>query len=528
MQGQPGWLDRASDPAEQRQLVAALARQLGGQLIETHVSWVLLLPEFAYKFKKALRLAFLDYATLRARRFFCMEEVRLNRRLAPHIYLGVARIDGTADAPLIDERDERDEHPARVPALEYAVKMRAFPQSAIWDQRLREGLLEPTEIDQMAGLLARFHRAAAPAPAETSWGGSAMVLARTRADLAEIGALLADAEQRRLLGALERWHEAQAAALAPVFERRKASGAVRECHGDLHCANLLTLENGVAAFDCIEFDDSMRWIDVLHDLAFAWMDLACRGRPDLAARLLNRYLQASGDYAGLPALPYYRIQRALVRCKVGLLRQGGEQAAQAYLALAAQGLPDRGAALIITHGLSGSGKSTVAAQLAEQLGAVQIRADVERKRLYGIDPFSSAAASPEAGIYDARASRATYRVLARLARHAMCAGFTAIIDATFLSAQQRARFRRRARLWGVPFLILDVQASTATLEARVAARAQARRDASDAGLSVLRHQLATGQPLTAAEAPHVLPVDNEVAFDGPALAGRIRAGPGPA
>jgi aminoglycoside phosphotransferase family enzyme/predicted kinase len=512
---QPGRLDQASDPAAQRQLVAALARQLGGQLIETHISWVVLLPEIAYKFKKALRLAFLDYSTLRARRFFCEEELRLNRRLAPDLYLGVVRVCGTPELPVISKRGERG---ARGLALDYAVKMRAFAQSAIWDQRLREGLIAPWEIDQMADLLARFHRGAAPAPPETPWGNSALVLARTRADLAEIGALLADDQQRRLLAGLERWHEAQAALLAPAFERRKAFGAVRECHGDLHCANLLTLNDSVAAFDCIEFDDSMRWIDVLHDLAFAWMDLECHGRPDLAARLLNRYLQTTGDYAGLPVLRYYRIQRALVRCKVALLRPGGQQTAHAYLALAARAMHEGGAALIITHGLSGSGKSTLAAQLAEQLGALQIRADVERKRLYGIDPFTSAAASPATGIYDARASRASYRALARLARHAVCAGFTVIIDATFLSTQQRARFRRRACLWKVPFLILDVQAATATLEARIGARAQRLRDASDADLSVLRHQLATQEPLTNAEAVHVLTVYHETALARPALA----------
>lgn len=503
--------DTASEPAAQELLVRSLAAELGApgapaQLFETHISWVIVLPTLAYKIKRALRLPFVDYSTLAARRFFCDEEIRLNRQLAPELYLGVAAIGGTPTQPLLD---------AAGPVLEYAVKMRAFDQSALWSHRLRQGQLGAGEARQLARLLARFHHGAPHAAPDTAFGGAAAVTARTDADLAEI-ALLAGSAHKELLAQVSAWHARQRCRLAARFERRKAAGWVRECHGDLHCANILTIDGRVQAFDAIEFNPGMRWIDVAQDLAFAWMDLQCGGRADLAARLLSDYLQLSGDEGALAVLPYYRIQRALVRCKVALHRGAGFEAgagaarheAHRYLAFAASCTKPGAPAMLIAHGFSGSGKSSVCELLVEPLGALHIRSDIERKRLFGLDPLAGAAAAPDAGIYARDAGLATYRRLACIALHALAAGLPLLVDASFLRRSQRSRFRRLARRLAVPFAILSVQASRAVLAARVAARSSAGGDPSDAGPAVLAHQYRSAEPLAADETDAVIAIDN--------------------
>ncbi len=501
-----------SQPETQALLVHNLAAQLGAsgvpaQLFETHLSWVIVLPTLAFKIKKALHLPFVDYSTLAGRRFFCDEEIRLNRPLAPELYLGVVAIGGTPVQPLLD---------APGPVLEYAVKMRAFDQAALWSHRLREEQLDSGEARQLARLLARFHRSAPCAAADTPWGSAQAVFAQTDADLVEVAALLGSGKD--LLAPISVWHERQQCRLAAPFQRRKAEGRIRECHGDLHCGNILTIDGRVQMFDAIEFDPGMRWIDVAQDLAFAWMDLQCGGRADLAARLLSDYLQLSGDDGALTVLPYYRIQRALVRCKVALHRAAGGEADAAagardeagrYLAFAASCCKAPGTpAMLIAHGFSGSGKSSVCEQLVEPLGALHIRSDIERKRLLGMDALERAGAAPGAGIYARDAGLATYRRLARIALRGLAAGLPVLVDATFLERRQRSRFRRLARRLAVPFGILSVQASPAVLTARVAARAHAGGDPSDADLPVLLRQYRSAEPLGADETDGVILIDN--------------------
>jgi aminoglycoside phosphotransferase family enzyme/predicted kinase len=473
----------------QKKLIEALLCQLQQhgpvRLIETHISWVLLTADVAYKFKKALQLDFLDYATLDARRFCCNEEIRLNRRLAPHMYLGVSAIHGPLHSPVIDGPGA---------ALEYAVKMRAFDQQALWEYRVSHSLIGAQEVDLLADKLARFHCSAALAPSASNWGTPALIAARTDADLAAVKALLKPGNEKTMFDAIVCWQAARQVELAPVFARRKALGWVRECHGDLHCGNIVTAEHGVEVFDCIEFNPALRWLDVIHDLAFVIMDLLCRARPDLAARLMNRHLQHSGDYSGLAVLRYYMVQRAMVRCKVALLRcrqqdgaalkaedkskdapdnVAGTEAeddeatktaraqASAYLACAFHSLTPAPAAIIIAHGFSGSGKSTVCDALVGVLGALQLRSDIERKRLYRIRPGAHSKAQPVAGIYTPRATSAVYLRLRRLAARITAAGFPVIVDAAFLQCAQRRQFRQLAQALGLPFFILDVHANCA-------------------------------------------------------------------
>lgn len=489
-----------------RELRARLAqRRAPVRVFETHISWVLVAGPFAWKIKKALAPGFLDFTTLASRRFHCLEELRLNRRLAPDLYLEVVPITGSAHEPLLCGAGD---------PIEYAVKMRAFEQSALWSARLSEGLLSAEEIDALAQLLASFHGRAAAAPAGAEWGNPEVQRAIAEENFAGIAALL-QPQDAATLGRLRDWEAAERRHLDGIFRERKRRGMVRECHGDLHAANILTQDGRVQAFDCIEFNARMRWIDVLNDVAFACMDLAFRGRPDYAARLLNRYLAESGDYAGLAVWRYYLVQRALVRCKVALLRArqgeqadagaGADQEAHRYLMLAWRSTRPAAPAIVIMHGLAGCGKSTFAARLAEATGAVCLRSDVERKRMHGLN----AAARGSAALYAEQATRAVYLRLSECARQIVAAGYPAIVDAAFLQPAQRAAMRRLAAQLRARFVIVDLHADERVLRERVAARARQGRDASDADLGVLERQLAAYVRLTAEEATEAVSVDAE-------------------
>jgi hypothetical protein len=508
MPGNPG--DKL---VSQAQLVHALATALlsGGQvrLFETHISWVLVSGDYAYKIKKAVHFDFLDFSTLAARRHYCEEECRLNRRLASELYLDVLAVTGSADSPQLAGAS---------PAIEYVLRMHAFAQDKLWSERIAAGTLAPEEVDQLADRLLRFHQDAPQAPADSPWGTPAQLLACADDILATLNELLQDAPSRAKLAALLEWHRSRHAQLSATFDRRKQAGYVREGHGDLHCGNLLTLNGQATAFDCIEFSEELRWIDVQNDLAFAVMDLHVLGRPDLAARLLNRYLEGSSDYSELEVLRYYLVLRALVRCKVHLLylqelapddpqRADCESRMQAYLTYAGTCMQPNRAALMITHGFSGSGKSTVAGMVVEAGGALRIRSDVERKRLYGLDPLSHMATANDL-LYATSASEATYARLSAMARSAITAGWPVIVDAAFLDREQRQSFARLAQELNVPFLIVDIRASEAIMHKRLAQRAIEDKDPSDASAAVLAHQLATHDPLSAEEMAHVLPIDS--------------------
>ena len=502
--------------ANQRMLIDALAAALGPatQVYETHISWVLVAGAYAYKFKKAVRFDFLDFSTLDARLRYCREELRLNGKLAPDIYLDVAAVAGSVEKPMLE---------ASGPAIEYAVKMRAFDQQSLWSNRLEKGLLGGADIDGLADNIARFHASAEVAPADSAWCTPAALQAIADETLTQILQLLESPQDRETAAMLRAWEGRQRDALRETFIQRKAASHIRECHGDLHSGNILSMNGRVEAFDCIEFNDSLRWIDVLNDIAFACMDLRFRQRPDLAARLLNRYLELSGDYQGLPVLRYYEVHRALIRCKIALLRQAqcapdSEQArqalqeARAYLAYAAARCAVAPGAILIVHGFSGSGKSTVARVAVEAFDAIQLRSDVERKRMRGI-----AAGKTAAGLYAPDVTRLTYGRLLELARHVAQAGWRVIVDATFLRRAHRQPFVDLAAALGVPFRILDVRASQAVMRARLVARQAEKRDASDAGPEVLALQLESRDAFSAEEMRNVVGIDNESMVSGETL-----------
>ncbi|MBI1424164.1 MAG: AAA family ATPase [Gammaproteobacteria bacterium] len=494
----------------------------GIELLETHISWVILTGDYVYKIKKPVNLGFLDFSSLTQRRFYCEEELRLNRRLAPAIYLDVIPIRGTSDAPHVGGDGD---------IIDYAVRMRQFPQSAQLDRLLQHGNLPAGYLDDIADVVARFHARVDKAPAAMQYGEPEQVWQPVEENFAQIREREHRADILEQLDSLQDWSRRNFADLQAVMRQRKRDGFVRECHGDLHLRNIAWFENAPVIFDCIEFNPALRWIDVISDITFLFMDLIDRRQPALAYRMLNRYLSHTGDYAGLVLLPFYFVYRAMVRAKVNCIRLSqsdlsaqeravDEQEFAGYLALAQSFIRRRKPSLMITWGLSASGKSTISEGLLAALGAVRLRSDVERKRLVGIDALTRAKSIPGAGIYTAEMSDRTYAHLLRQAQTLLSAGFPVIVDAAFLAAARRKPFAELARQLQVPFVILQCVASASCLRQRICQRAD---DASDADLAILENQLRQFTPLAAEELPDTITIDTEQAVDIAKLAQHVRA-----
>jgi len=457
--------------------------------LETHLSTVLLAGDHAYKIKKPLDLGFVDYSTLARRRYFCTEEVRLNQRLAPSLYLRTVPITGSIDRPVFDGEGE---------PIEYAVMMRRFPQQARLDSLLVANQLPVAAMDALGETLAALHDAAPRAPADSPHGRPERIGA-PMLDNFEVLQALAPDDWRELVQNARDWTCRGLDKLAPVMELRAQQGYIRECHGDLHLGNTLQWQGEFVLFDAIEFDPGLRWIDLMSDLAFVLMDLEARGALQHAHRLKNAYLEASSDYQGLALLRLYLVYRAMVRAKIAILRaqqveEGAErQAALAecrrYLELAVRHCREPTPALAITSGCSGSGKSTAALQLVNHLGYLRIRSDVERKRLLGLSPRQRADAEVGQGAYSSEMSDQTYRRLLQLSEIVLAAGERVVIDATFLRKARRQPFKALAASMELPLTIIHTTAAESVLRARVSARALAADDPSDATLAVLGQQL---------------------------------------
>ena len=477
------------------------------RLVETHISWVLLADSLAYKIKKPVRLPFLDFTTLAARRHYCDEELRLNRRLAPLLYL---------DAVSICESPEGPRFGGVGRVRDVAVRMRRFPDGALWSGKLAAGTLAPRHIDAMAQKLSDFHGAAAVASPGSGFGSAATHERVTRRLIDAIETWRTEAPSLSVSvdwPALRAWLSAQQPALAPLWEARRRDGRVRECHGDLHLANVLQLGDEATAFDGIEFDAKLRWIDVLDDVAFLAMDLLAHGQCGLAFRFINAYLEASGDYDGLPALCFYMVCRALVRAQVTAIGQGQglHSAARCgpadYLALASTLTGSADARLAITHGLPGSGKSFLSQGVLEEAGAIRVRSDVERKRLFGLSALQSSHDLVPRGIYDKVTTKRTYARLRAVAQAALGAGWPIVVDATFLHRSERAHFATLAESLAVPFSIFDCQAELPLLRRRLKQRQANGADPSEADVAVLEVLSQSDESLDKRERSRAIVID---------------------
>ncbi len=431
--------------------------------IETHISWVLLAGGFAWKVKKPLTLPFLDYSTVDQRRVCCEEELRLNRRFAPQLYLEVVDLNG-----------------------EPAVKMHRFDEAQRLDHVCANCDLTGAQLSTFARDLSAFQAAVPPAP---TFGEPSTILADALENFAELERLLPDAVGH--LARLKQWTQDEFARRQTDFMRRKAQGRIREGHGDLHLGNLVLLDGRIVPFDGIEFNTGFRHIDVASEIAFTLLDLLDHQRPGLATWLLSEWLTYSGDFDTLTVLRFYLVYRALVRAKVAALQENRDDSLN-YLSFALRLTTPPTPTLTITCGLSGSGKTWLSSRRlasADFLHTVRIRSDVERKRLHGLPPDAASGGT----IYGPAATLRTYAHLAEVAEHALRAGWSVIVDAAFLKRAERATFARLAGALGVGFAILAPEATPETCAARLATR---KGDASEATPAVLAAQLQWFEPVT--------------------------------
>jgi aminoglycoside phosphotransferase family enzyme/predicted kinase len=455
------------------------------EVLETHISLIFLAGDRAYKLKRAVKFPYLDFSTAELRQQACEAELTLNRRTAPALYEQVQGVFRSAAGGI-----------SFVPngaAVDWVVVMRRFDQALLFDHLAQSGRLGPDTMDELADHIALFHSAA---ERRFDRGGGAEM-----ADLAEMQhRCLADRREtgfspQQVDAILAKWRE-QLADLAPLLDERRAAGKVRHCHGDLHLRNICLFDGKPTLFDCLEFSEALASIDVLYDLAFLLMDLEYRGLRRLANRVSNRYLDRTGEDDGLAAMPLFLSLRAGIRAHVvaSALEGVHEPAAREqmgadarrYLDLAHGFLQPEPRRVIAIGGVSGTGKSTLAAALAPEFGlrpgARVLRSDVTRKLLLGVDPETRL--PPNA--YTREISDRVYEALRRKVATVLAAGYSAIIDAVALKPEERRSFAEVARAAGVPFSGLWLEGRPEAMASRIHDR---RGDASDATPKILAQQL---------------------------------------
>ncbi|MGE5566223.1 MAG: AAA family ATPase [Parcubacteria group bacterium] len=446
------------------------------EVVETHCAWIFLKGDLAWKVKRPVNLGYLDFSTLQKRRWAIERELEFNRDSAPQIYRTVRRITKSDKGLAFDGPGE---------TVEYALEMRRFDRGAVLDACPEK--VDGPLAEALGRTVARLHAAAPLKPEGGGAGALGYTVCSNSEHLRSFSELLGPSDVERLITATD----GALAAAAPLLEQRRTQGFARRCHGDLHLGNIL-LEDGVPVlFDCIEFNDRLCEIDVLYDLAFLLMDLDFRGRRDAANRVLSAYLDEAARtfpeslWDGLAALPLMLSVRAAVRCHVRA-QSGDTDQARAYIATALRHLEPRPPVLCAVGGVSGSGKSTFARQLAPYVGrcpgAVLLRTDEIRKRLWGVGPLERL---PQEA-YGSDMTKRVYRRLFEEAEACLKAGQAVVLDGVFMRAAERDKAMALAARCGVPFAGAWLQAAPEVLRARVAART---KDASDADLRVLAMQL---------------------------------------
>jgi aminoglycoside phosphotransferase family enzyme/predicted kinase len=477
---------------------------------QTHISVVFLADEFAYKIKKPVALGFLDFSTLEKRHHFCEEEVRLNRRLAPSVYLGVVPVTASVGGVRFDGDGE---------IVEWAVKMERLPTEASLQSSVRRGDVGGAMLDPLARRIASFHAGAAGGPRIASFARFEQVARNARENFEQSEPQVGVTVSRAVFERLRHLTEAALDQLRPTIEARADAGVPRDTHGDLRLDHVYSFRERPAPgdlviIDCIEFNERFRFADPVADIAFLVMDLIFEGRRDLARTFDDAYFAAAGDGTGRSLLPFYVAYRAVVRGKVEGFelvereipqeeRDAASVRARAHWLLALGELeePARKPCLILVGGLPGSGKSTLAQGLAARIGADVVRSDVVRKELAGLSPDSQARAEFGEGIYSPEWSERTYAECRRRTDASLFEGKRVVVDSSFGKESHRRAFLELARRLAVPAVFFVCQADAEVIRARLAAR---KGDASDADWSVYVAAANRWEPPTDATAIHIL------------------------
>jgi hypothetical protein len=453
--------------------------------IDTQSAAVFLAADNAYKVLRAIRLPFLDFSTLDKRRAACEAEIAANRDNAPGVYLGVTPIVRRGAGLAIGGEGE---------IVEWTTHMRRFDENATLDRVAERGALSPELVRDLAAAIRRSHDRAPPGDGERATQSLATYLDQNQAAFAARPDLFAPSRA----AALDRESRAAFATLRPLLIARGRAGRVRRCHGDLHLRNIVLIDGEPTLFDAIAFDPDIATGDVLYDLAFTLMDLWRRDQRAAANRLQATYLALgqTDELDGLAALPFFMSLRAAIRAKVeaanvahlaGGARRAERTLARRYFVLAEAFLRPAPARLVAIGGLSGTGKSALAAALAPEVGrppgALTLRSDVERKRLFAV---AETERLPLGG-YDLAATEATYARLVDKARRALAAGQGVILDAVYAKTAERRAAAELAAELAVPFAGLWLEAPVAKRVERIERR---RGDASDADAAVAARQSA--------------------------------------
>ncbi|MBW4471657.1 MAG: AAA family ATPase [Stenomitos rutilans HA7619-LM2] len=463
------------------------------QVIQTHISYVLLTGDYAYKVKKPVNFGFLDFSTLAKRQHFCAEELRLNQRGAAELYLEVLPIIQTDDRFYLSGTGESD----GTDAVEYVVKMQQFPQSSLFTELFDRGELTEDLLEQLARVLADFHARAETNDYIRSFGTVAKIRAAIDENYEQTLQYIGGPQTQQQLDETRDYTDRLFAEQQALFESRIAQNWIRECHGDVHLRNIALWHDAsghdkILLFDCIEFNEPFRFVDVMFDIAYIIMDLDARDRRDLSNRFLNAYIEQTGDWEGLQVLPLYLSRQSYVRAKVTSFllsdpavpeatKQEASATAARYYRLAWEYTQPQQGRVILMAGLSGSGKSTVARQLAQTRGAIQIRSDAVRKHLAGI-PLEAHGGSD---LYTAEMTQKTYDRLLKLGITLATQGYTVILDAKYDRQPLRQTAIEHAIAHQLPVQIIYCTAPLSVLQQRLQQR---HDDISDATADLLPKQ----------------------------------------
>nr|CAD5982638.1 putative protein Rv2004c [Planktothrix pseudagardhii] len=479
------------------------------ELLQTHISFIVLTGEYVYKLKKIVDFGFLDYSTLEKRHYFCEQELHMNQQQAPELYLEVL--------PIIEIGDRFQFGDNQNPAVEYALKMRQFPEENLLINLFAQDKLTIKEMEELGKVVAEFHQSCPTNDEILKFGEIAQIRHSIDGNYQKTQKYIGCCQTQEQYEQTKQYTDSCFETHDAIFKSRIENRWIRECHGDLHLKNICIYQDKILLFDRIEFNQEFRFVDVIYDVAFVAMDLEGRGRADLGNRFLNSYIEQTGDWEGLQLLPFYLTRQAYVRAKVNSLilddpavaeeqKETAQQEATQYYKLAWQYTRRSSGGIVMMSGLSGSGKSTTARKLSKRLNAIHIRSDAVRKHLANVPLYEKG----EEEIYTPEMTEKTYKRLLELGLLLAKQGFWVILDAKYDQQERRGEVIETCNTHQLPLQIIECTAPMDILQDRLQQR---QGDIADATVDLLTSQQAKAQPFTDDEKSYLTTIDTTQNID---------------